>query len=92
MCGRVGPRTSLKVVFTSCSGCSQSQNAYNPNASLSFRNANVNNRTATPNGGDRLIQEGVVSLDSTIVKILLKTICFKKVWRDILLKAQKCVF
>ena len=32
MRGRVSPRTSLKVVFTSFSGCFQSQNAWVKNA------------------------------------------------------------
>ena len=32
MHGRVSPRTSLKVVFTSCSGCFQSQNTCVKNA------------------------------------------------------------
>jgi hypothetical protein len=36
--GRVSPRTSLKVVFTSCSGCFQSQNAWVRNADAPLSN------------------------------------------------------
>ena len=48
MRGRVSPRTSLKVVFTSCSGCFQSQNARVKNADAPPRLWNVANVEMLP--------------------------------------------
>ena len=52
--GRVSPRTSLKVVFTSCSGCFQSQNAWVKNADAPVSVDSVPNVLLGAKKGDKI--------------------------------------